>query len=46
MEQDRSFCRVSQITEPGKEEKCKSVEQFIIAESEPESQKVKKPEIQ
>ena len=46
MEQERSLCRVSQFTEPGKQEKCRSVDQFRIAESERESQKFRKPEIQ
>ena len=37
MEQNRSFCRVSQFAEPGNEEICKSPEQCRIAEEEPES---------
>ena len=46
MGQDRSLCRVCQFTEPGKEEKCKSAEQFRIAESEPEIHKCRHPEVQ
>ena len=47
MEQDRSFCSVSHFTEPEKEGKRKkSAEQFIFAESKPESQKLRNPEIQ
>ena len=46
MEQDRSFCRISQCTEPGKGGKCKNAEQFILAESEPESQKFRNLEVQ